>query len=782
MVPKKGKKSNPSTNRAALPPTVLCIRCPDVKNAKDNKHQNNFATCSNKYPTQPTADTTAQKSANDLWWPFAAGENNFTFATTEDCDQLLDFAKQAVAGNQEIQSHVMDSVFDIRDRELKREKFKEKAKYDDKQITKGSLEAALIRKAELKREKKEGRRQDHEVRVQREAALAEEAAKVELQAQKKDEQPSAALAEKTAKLKLQVHEKPGQGKAASAQETGKVTPNTISSNAQAPFVNPPNDCLRCPRSHRDKAAEHYQNRRGLVTCQLQDFNVAKGWNPQDLWPSITINYRDLDKYEISAKKESLDPFLYGPDAAGCDSVREVFTALKNGKTRTEGSAALGAMRFTKKVAEDVVTAFAQPQAGADAGNGTLGVGSQPAAPSVGVAGPSVGVAPPSQPSAPRKSEAQRYTKNHLGLRTELANKAQTPNIRTNFLKMTWPSRIHVYSVEMVRSFLQNNAPILVKRQADKLSVMDVISTQSLPQHLSHKDASGVPRSDYWVTDGDLIWSTKPLFDATDESAEPPILSTSNNTQIQYINEMGDQLTVEYVRISYLRTIDRTENIGELFYDSSEPSWDDGTPGLISRGLNLFFTRFARENANNTTPTLNKSFINERLKSLDSAGALPTIFAMRGFFLSVRPGVESLYLNINRATSPFIEADLTVQQMIDRLVQQQGRSQGEARAVLKGLKVRIIYDKVVNFATDQQRIRFINCIGVKPNSGPVLYQINQVHANPTYQTHGHQTVTVHDWYTPPQFQNDPDAPSPALTLTGNEYAVNVGSDPRRDRDN
>ncbi|OTA23725.1 hypothetical protein BTJ68_14024 [Hortaea werneckii EXF-2000] len=806
MARKKGKTANPSTNtnKAAPPPAVLCIRCPDVKNAKDNKHQTNFATCSNKYPTQPTANTPAQKSANDLWWPFAEGESNFTFATTEDCDQLLDFAKHAVAGNEEIQPHVMDSVFDMRDGESKREKFKEKAKYDDKQITKGSVEAALNRKAELKREKKEGRRQDHEVRVQREAALAEEAAKVEsqaqeeferqkavlaeemealhLQARERLEQRKAASAEKTAKLDSQDQEKFGQPPVALAQGTGKVTPSGTSSDAQAPFVNPPNECLRCPRLHRDKAAEHYQNPHGLVACQLQDFNVANNWNPQDLWPSITVNYHDLDKREISNKEESLDPFLYEPNAAECDSVREVFTALRNGKTRTEGSAALGAMRFTKKIAEDVVTAFAQLQVGADTGNGTSGVGSQPAAPSVGVAGPSVGVAPPSQPSAPRKSEAQRYTKNHRGLRTEFASKAPKPNIRTNFLTMTWPTQIHVYSVEMVRSFLQNNAPILVKRQAEKLSVMDVIRTQSLPQHLSRRGANGVPRSDYWVTDGDLIWSTKPLFHATDETAEPPDLSTSNNTQVQYINEMGDQLTVELVRISYLRTLDLNENIVELFYDSSALSWDDGNPGLISRGLNLFFTRFARENANNTTTTLNKSFINESLKALDSVGASPTIFAMRGFFLSVRPGVERLYLNVNRSTSPFIQADLTVQQMMHRLVQHQGRSEGEARAVLKGLKVRVIYDKVSNFATDQQRIRFINSIGKKPNAGPVLYKINQVHANPTYQTHGHQTVTVHGWYTPPQFQNDPDAPSPALTLTGNEYAVNVGSDPRRDRDN
>ncbi|RMY25585.1 hypothetical protein D0867_00630 [Hortaea werneckii] len=854
MAPKKGKNTKPSTSKAALPPAVLCIRCPDVGAAKDDRHQNNFANCSNKYPTQSTANTTAQKSANDLWWPFAKGDNNFTFATIEDCDQLLDFAKQAVADNKDIQPHIMDSIYEIRDREMDREKFKKKAKYDGKEITKGSLEAALIRKAELKRERKEGRKQDHEIRERQKAALAEEEAKHELQAQQKDVERKAALVGDMGKLNLQAHGKPGQGKAALAQETEKVIPSGTSSNAQAPFVNPRGECLRCPRSHREKAAQHYQDPLGLVACQLHDFNVANNWNPQDLWPSITINYNDLERNEKYAQDTLLNPFLREPDAANYDSVREVFTALKNGQVSTEDGATLGTMRFTKKIAEDVVTAMAQPTsialAGvdtedesssgeADTGNGTLGVGSQPAAPSVSVAGLSVGVAPPSQPSASRKSQAQHYTKNdfapnantgrdqrtdqgrvdqnfaqvaeniarseqigpndippeerdaqilkiarEFGLRTELASKASKPNIRTNFLTMKWPSQIHVYSVEMIRLFLQNNARILVKRQADKLSVMDVIKTQSLPQHLSHVDANGVPRSDYWVTDGDLIWSTKPLFDATDAAMAPGLLSSSSNTQVQYINEMGDQLTLADVDISFLTTLNLTRSIGKLFYDSSASSWDDGTPGLISRGLNLFFTRFARENANNnTTTTLNKSFINADKNTLDNDAAHRTMFALRGFFLSVRPGVESLYLSVNRATSPFIEAGLTVQQLMARLTnpQRQGRSEGEARALLKGLKVRIIYDKVVNFAGPQQRIRFINCIG-KLRNGHILSKINQVEANPTYRTIGNQAVTVRDWYRLPQFQNDPDAPSSTLTLTGNEFAVNVGKDPNRDRDN
>ncbi|KAI6794376.1 hypothetical protein KC361_g5639 [Hortaea werneckii] len=859
MAPKKGQITNPSTNKAALPPAVLCIRCPDVEAAKDNRHQNNFANCSNKYPTQSNANTTAQKSVDELWWPFAEGGNNFTFATTEECDQLLDFAKHAVADAKAIQPSFMESVPEIKQRGNALKEFRKEKKYDGKEITKGSLEAALIRKAELKREKKEGRKQDHEARERQKAAEAEEAVKVALQSQEESERQKAVLAEELEALHLQAVERREQRKAASAEKTAKldsqdqerdeqpsaavaqgtetVTSGGTSSNAQAPFFNPDGECLRCPRSHREKAAQHFQTRHGLVDCQLQDFNVARGWNPQDLWPSITINYNDLDEEEKRSKMK-LDALLLGADPPNEDGVRDVFNALKKGYT--SGTFTFGPLRFTKKIAEDVVTAIAQPDSiaqavadteneplggDADTGNGTLGMGSQPAAPSVGVAAPSQPQvytknerAPGAKTDRDQRTDQGRVDENFTqvaknivrsekielngitpeerkaqileiarkyGLRTELASKASKPNIRTNFLTMEWPSHIHVYSVEMIRSSPQNAAPVLVKRQADKMLVMDVIKTQSLPQHLSHADAKGVPKSNYWVTDGDLIWSTKPLFDATDAAMAPGLLSASGITQIQYINEIGEQLTLTDVDIKYLTTVNLTQSIGKLFYDASAPSWDDGKPGLISRGLNLFFTRFARENTHlNTTTTLNKSFINADDKILDNAAAHRTMFALRGFFLSVRPGVESLYLNINRATSPFIQGGLTVQEMMDRLTnaQGQGRSEGEARAVLKGLKVRIIYDKVVNFATDLQRIRFINCIGKRSNNGTALSTINQVLANPRYQLHVPHTLSVRAWYGSPQFQNDPDAPSSALTLTGTEYAVNVGSDPRRDPDN
>ncbi|KAI7364317.1 hypothetical protein KC336_g21494, partial [Hortaea werneckii] len=315
MAPKKGQITHLSTNKAALPPAILCIRCPDVEAAKDNRHQNNFANCSSKYPTQSTANPTAQRSVDELWWPFAEGGNHFSFATTEDCDQLLDFAKQAVADAKGIQPSIMESVPEIKQRENALKEFRKEKKFDGKEITKVSLEAALIREAELKREKKEGRKQDHEARERQKAAEAEEAAKVALQSQEESERQKAVLAEELEALHLQAVERREQRKAASAEKTAKldsqdqerdeqpsaavaqgtetVTSGGTSSNAQAPFFNPDGECLRCPRSHREKAAEHFQDPRGLVACQLHDFNVANGWNPQDLWPSITINYNDL---------------------------------------------------------------------------------------------------------------------------------------------------------------------------------------------------------------------------------------------------------------------------------------------------------------------------------------------------------------------------------------------------------------------------------------------------------------------------------------------------------
>jgi hypothetical protein len=94
-------------------------------------------------------------------------------------------------------------------------------------------------------------------------------------------------------------------------------------------------------------------------------------------------------------------------------------------------------------------------------------------------------------------------------------------------------------------------------------------------------------------------------------------------------------------------------------------------------------------------------------------------AMPGFFLSVRPGVQSLLLNVNIATSPFYE-NMLVSEAIDRLTRTpqvvprgHGRNLDEVRRVLKGVRVRIEYNTNndnVTFPNQYSRFRFIQNVG------------------------------------------------------------------------
>ncbi|KAK5115354.1 hypothetical protein LTR62_001554 [Meristemomyces frigidus] len=240
----------------------------------------------------------------------------------------------------------------------------------------------------------------------------------------------------------------------------------------------------------------------------------------------------------------------------------------------------------------------------------------------------------------------------FGLRTQFANAGWSPAVYTNFLDMHWPEQIHVYSVEMLRESTTNgDLSILVKKTADKRAIIDEVS-QNLSLYGNYlSNARAVNRKDMWVTDGDLIWSVVPLFHATEPATVPQPLCSANHT-INYINEMGKSLPINKVTVSFVKTIDMTRPIGQMFFDDTADTYDESDPGLITRGFNAFFSRFARESSTNTSTSANKSYANHIVSSLDRSGN-QYLFAMKGFFLSVRPGIESLYLNVNNATSPFM---------------------------------------------------------------------------------------------------------------------------------
>ncbi|KAK6412864.1 hypothetical protein LTR81_013153 [Elasticomyces elasticus] len=374
----------------------------------------------------------------------------------------------------------------------------------------------------------------------------------------------------------------------------------------------------------------------------------------------------------------------------------------------------------------------------------------------------------------RNAALQQIT-HKFGLRTGFANQGQESHVYTNHLKMDWPKEIHVYSIEMIREYVAN-APVYVKKNIDKREVIRVITTNHWSQFLG--DAPGNIRRSKWVTDGDLIWSVVPLFDASVASVVPPILHERDGA-IRYENETGDRLNIEEVIVRFERTIDLTRDMGQMFYDTTAASFNDSDPGLISRGLNAFFSRYSQENANNVSTSANKSFSTVRSATLDQSTGFRTLRALKGFFLSVRPGIESMYLNVNHATSPFFESIL-VSDFIVRS-RQQGHSENEIKAVLKGVKVRIVYQTQTPFTSEKRRVKFINCVGYTTHNaqGATVRHltIGDTPVNPRRAVPG--ITTVEDWYHPTSpARGQGEFPNPALRLAPEVWAVNVGKDPVR----
>ncbi|TKA72344.1 hypothetical protein B0A55_06764 [Friedmanniomyces simplex] len=369
---------------------------------------------------------------------------------------------------------------------------------------------------------------------------------------------------------------------------------------------------------------------------------------------------------------------------------------------------------------------------------------------------------------------------------------------------TTQSEIHVYAVDMVRAYGNGNVPITVKKNVDRRLVIEMLKTSHYSQYLGVLHSAD--RGKKWVTDGDLIWSVVPLFDPNDPAIVPQPLQSSGAVQIRYVNETGIPLDLEEITLSFVRSIDLTRHVGEMFYDTSIASYDDSDPGLITRGLDAFFSRFARESRQNVSTSANKSF-SRRPQPLDTNTAQQTLSAMTGYVLSVRPGIESMYLNVNHATSPFFEPVL-VSNFID-WSRRLGRSEGELRAVLEGVKVRIMYDKRREFTAEDQRMRFITSVGATIRLGNGATETRSYIGNTRrrnangrmFDAQNHPIIlpgvpcrvstqalagvtTVQDWYAAranPNILTDDDFPTSNLNLQPNVWAVNVGRDNVRSPD-
>ncbi|KAI7280388.1 hypothetical protein KC345_g4768, partial [Hortaea werneckii] len=298
------------------------------------------------------------------------------------------------------------------------------------------------------------------------------------------------------------------------------------------------------------------------------------------------------------------------------------------------------------------------------------------------------------------------TKYHHGMRTGFANppEDQKTSIATNYLQLTPPRYIYVYDLKMARDSTDPQRIQMVHRAADRKALLHALRP-NVPELNNHQD---------WVSDGDLLWSTSDLFNSFTPNAAPPL---RDSLMVMTQHDLTRAVDLSVSTHNNLCAISWMVPAGMPLRRS--------TPGFLLRGLNAMLALYARNNDANLTPKGgNKFFDHGRVQTLhDQARSL------RGFFLSARPGLDRLLLNISPACSPFWDV-ITVHDFINA----NPVSNARLLALLKGLKVRIRYAPRIPFSRPSEGLRFINDL-----VGDIANTICQDRGV------GNQQFTVQRWY-------------------------------------
>ncbi|KAK3711187.1 hypothetical protein LTR37_009780 [Vermiconidia calcicola] len=340
----------------------------------------------------------------------------------------------------------------------------------------------------------------------------------------------------------------------------------------------------------------------------------------------------------------------------------------------------------------------------------------------------------------------------MGLRTGFSQANGDQRVATNYLAITPPPSLYVYKVEMIRDYAVNtNRPIPVKRYADKKAVMDALP--ALVPQLQHL---GRP----WATDGDLIWSVDPLFHHTG----PAQVAALQN--INYRNECGHQLNVQDVEIFYRQTIDCNMPMSELYAGAYTRTWRESTPAILMRGLNAFFTSYAHSPLVQQSITFtgaNKAYLDN--SNADLGRAHTPIRRLMGFFLSARPAMSSVLLNVNNVSSPFYPRTT-----VDEVVRHSGHPLNQLKRVLRGVKVRITYD-INGGWQPQTNLRFINDVGNTVSFEPCtdIQNVNPSNGRP---------FTVGEWFEHTRAHPLFPLNHNALDIPQRTRAIKVAPDSRR----
>lgn len=338
------------------------------------------------------------------------------------------------------------------------------------------------------------------------------------------------------------------------------------------------------------------------------------------------------------------------------------------------------------------------------------------------------------------------TKHKHGLRTAFASQGKMTAIATNHLTLKTPSKIYVYKVDVIRANAGSQNEIKVKRLADKQTIFDNVKLSHFHQ---------LRASNSWATDFDMLWSTDPIFGVNGQVPASPVPAPGGS----YRNECGVQLQYMQVRIAYHSTIDCSRPISELCYDQRGVTDRDSDPAIYLRGLNAFLTSYARQRTQSCTfPTGKKAFMHDSTRNLDATA----LQSLSGFFISARPGVDQVLLNINPANSAFFHRN-NLQTLINGM--RGNASMRQVSGILKGVIVQI--NNKLQVGTNQPppdiARRFVVDIGLTIDRQMCVQQ---------------QQMTVRTWYSQAPYGHDLAPVNPNLyTNNRSILAVCVAKDSR-----
>lgn len=338
-----------------------------------------------------------------------------------------------------------------------------------------------------------------------------------------------------------------------------------------------------------------------------------------------------------------------------------------------------------------------------------------------------------------------------GLRTEFGTSGEPKEVLTNFFKITHrPAFLFVYKLTFVRRWYKDDdgvdKAVYVKNKVEKRALFDQMKNRPALADLVDEA--------FWVTDYDMIWSTKRLFNG--QEFDIPEIQVFNLTAMNPTTTKSINTSDAYVEFD--RVIHLNKSIGEMFHYSTGGVKGDEDAAILVRGLNAIATRHAQSQASSNGNDLISAGANKFYRPGSSHFLSNTLKALDGFAASVRPGAQNLLLNISLKCSPFLKAMTVYAYMQNRYFP----DSGPLAAALKGVQVQIL-DVIKPNLSEGQRMRVITGIGGT---------LDMQELNDADKRLG--ITTVWDYYRHVLPLADDDK-------TKNSYAINVGGRPKKKGD-